>query len=362
MNCLAQLELDIKKEQVDLLAQLGQSRNNIRGIHQLYPKDLAKNPARRKICCPKGNYRLRSINLIINGEDLEDKLPEILTNYYFEIEFEETKFSNTGTLTSSRLFERYLSRYLSDEHDSIFVGESKASINIFNFKYSQINPVGMYLNLYIQDKPDPSLNLSIEYIYEPNATPALDTIPFVRPKNGSEYCLFSDRSKKYQLIRNSGYCYGMVLCFISTNLSDPTYPSLEKIKIYPSCNSLKKGYIEFGSDDYKTFIEFGPDDFKTIETPIFKYVVLMFDPNYRSDENICEMLDGYLFDSKKIRGINFSDTTDPATNNSDSEDDESNFSTCAYKLEFSQLDPHDDITVHENLYYLDCVEADITKN
>lgn len=76
------------------------------------------------------------------------------------------------------------------------------------------------------------------------------------------------------------------------------------------------------------------------------------------------MLDGYLFDSKKIYGLNFSDTTDPSinlTNKIDEEDDEEygeeEFACCSYKLKFNRLDPHGDIRVHENFYYLDCVDV-----
>lgn len=357
MDCLAQLELDIKKEQVDLLAQLAQGKNILRQIQTLPFSQISKNPVIRKIKIPL-NYSLKSINLLVYGQSfinpnsplngIECKLRQILTNYYFEIQFPHTKFSNTETLTTSRLFERYLSGYLSNQSEDIFVGENRMSINIFDFKYAPINFPDMVLELYIQETADPSVSLSLEYIYEKNIIQI--PRPFVRPKNGEQIYLQSNCFKICQLIRNSGYSYGLVLCFVpnDSNLTSPLYPSLEKIKIFPSQN-LNDGCVEFG-----------PDDFRTFETSVFKYIVLMFDPNYRSDENIQEMLDGYLFDSKKIHGINFYDSTDPAINMCDEEydeedDEEDDFTCCEYVLEFNQLDPHDSFIIHENFYYMDCV-------
>jgi len=358
MDYLAQLELDIKKEQVDLMAQLAHCRNILRATQTLQISSITNNPIRRKIKMPD-NYLLKSINLIVCGEDLENKLRQIFTNYYFEIVCDYTKFSNTETLTSSRLFERYLSKYLDNQCEDIFASETRLSINIFDFRYAPINIPDLVLEFYLQDKNDPSLTLYLEYIYEKidSSDLTLTSRPFIRPKNSSDFYLRSDKFKTTQLIRNSGYCFGMVLCFMPYIYDNEAlmYPSLEKILIYPQAPSQEKTEC----------LEFGPDDFKTIETPVFKYVVLMFDPNYRSDENISEMLDGYLFDSKRIYGLNFTDTTDPAINilnesedeyDEDEEEDEEEFSCCRYKLEFSELDTHGDFRVHENFYYLDCVD------
>jgi len=352
MDYLAQLELDIKKEQVDLVSQLAQGRNILRATQNLQISSITNNPVRRKIKIPE-NHSIKSINLIVCGEDLENKLCQILTNYYFEIICDYTKFSNTETLTSSRLFERYLSKYLDNQCDDIFASETRLSINIFDFRYAPINIPDLVLELYIQEKWNPSLTLYLEYIYE--KIDSAESIPrlFIRPKNSSDFYLRTDDFKTTQLIRNSGYCFGMVLCLIPYPSDQVSYPSLEKILIYPQGQVQKKS-------DKLHYLEFGPDDFKTIETPAFKYVVLMFDSNYRSDENIAEMLDGYLFDSKKIHGLNFMDTTDPAINvninDSDYESDEEEFSCCKYKLEFSKLDPHGEFRVNENFYYLDCVD------
>ncbi len=350
MDYLAQLELDIKKEQVDLISQLAQGKNILRFTQILPFCDVVRNPLRRKIKMIKDHY-LKSVNLIVYGENLENKLGKILKNYYFEIAFENTKFSNTGTLTSSRLFERYLSKYLDNQCEDIFKSETCISINIFDFRYTPINIPDLVLELYVQERADRTVSLSFEYIYEFKKIDSTLS-GFVRPKNGSDFYVHSESFEVTQLIRNSGYCYGMVLCFIpeKSESLEFEYPSLENILIYPG---------NFSFDDYK---EFGPDDFKIIETPVYKYIVLIFDPNYRSDENICDMLDGYLFDSKKIYGLNFSDTTDPSinlTNKIDEEDDEEygeeEFACCSYKLKFNRLDPHGDIRVHENFYYLDCV-------
>jgi len=355
MDYLTQLELDIKKEHIDLLAQLSQGRNILRQIQTLPYFEIARNPLKRKIKIPQ-NYLLRSINLIvcsegfINPKDpIEKKLQQILTNYYFEIQPALTKFTNTGTYTSSRLFERYLSKYLDNQCEDIFITEDRLLINIFDFKYAPTDISGKILELYIQENPDPSVSLSLEYIYQKNEMTNLSS-PYIRPKNSSDFFLSSDCYKVTQLIRNSGYCFGMVLSFIPNSESDDdfSYPSLEKIQIYPGLSDSE-------------CVEFGSDDFKTIETPVFKYVVLIFDPNYRSDENISEMLDGFLFDSKKIHGINFTDTTDPPVNQYDNpdlddEEDEEDFSCCSYKLEFNKLDFHGNFRINENFYYLDCIE------
>lgn len=349
MDYLSQLELDIKKEHDNLEYQLAQDRRILRATQMISFSDAVRNPIRRKIRGPKG-YHLILINLrvrLLDGDSLENKLCKILTNFYFEIEGDYTKFSNTGTLTSSRLFERYLSQYLDDQCEDIFKSETLLKLNIFNFRHAPINPQNnkqnLFLELYIQDKWDQELRIDIEYVYQKTDKIELVPRPFTRPKNGSDFYLDSTKFKTTQLIRNSGYSFGMVLSFISY-LESPLFPSLENIRIYPDRTNTN-------------YLEFGTDDFKTIETPIIKYIVLMFDPNYRSDENIADMLNGYLFDSKKIYGINFSDTTDPAINISDDFDEDEELSCCSYRLEFNELDLHGDFIVHENFYYLDCINS-----
>ena len=84
MDYLAQLELDIKKEKIDLMSQLSRTRNILRLTQNLQLSCIASNPVRKKIKMPE-NHFLRSINLIVCGEDLENKLGQILTTYYFEI-------------------------------------------------------------------------------------------------------------------------------------------------------------------------------------------------------------------------------------------------------------------------------------
>jgi hypothetical protein len=278
------------------------------------------------------------------------KLKDILLDMYFEMYGKETKFSNTETLWSSRLYNRYLRTWL-ESIDTISHTESIWKINIFDFTHVIIHSKYLdetnFLRMFPQKSDIISLGTAdffLETLMEPTDETNSPQIKYLRPKNSDSHVITKQVYKSW--ITNSGFCIGLFLCFEpistkSTNELDPDYiPDLISIKI-----TLDSTINIYESDSIVIF-----------ETPEFKYAVLIFDPALRSKENIKDILDGYVYDSKKIHGLNIISSDDYPVNINMVEQELDETSDTSLELVF---DPDYNYSswfnCHENFIYLDVV-------
>lgn len=346
---LTELESEIKKEHSDLLRMLDAKRPIHRIIYRMNPTGSFYNFSFKHT----GNYILKSINLIIKFRDpmrVGFNLKDILLDMYFEMYGKETKFSNTETLWSSRLYNRYLRTWL-ESIDTISHTESIWKINIFDFTHVIIHSKYLdetnFLRMFPQKSDIISLGTAdffLETLMEPTDETNSPQIKYLRPKNSDSHVITKQVYKSW--ITNSGFCIGLFLCFEpistkSTNELDPDYiPDLISIKI-----TLDSTINIYESDSIVIF-----------ETPEFKYAVLIFDPSLRSKENIKDILDGYVYDSKKIHGLNIISSDDHPVNINMIEQELDETSDTGLELVF---DPEYNYSswfkCHENFIYLDVV-------
>jgi hypothetical protein len=357
----SELESDIKKEQRDLIRDLETKTPVRKFFYKLNSSGFDKNPFCQFNLKQNGNYLLRSVNLIVKFKDSilhtnpDFKLKELLLDMYFEMYGIDTKFSNTDTLLSSRLYNRYLSICLDNNSETIFQSESVWKINVFDFTnidlplnyLDQSNSITMY--------PQTSMIVLstcayfyLEVILQPTDIIIHPQIRYLRPKNSNIYTIKSSNYNSW--IENSGFLVGLFLCFepiISTVHSDKLDPDY-----IPDLVSIK---ITQGSKEYL----YGSESIVNFETPEFKYSILILDPSLRSREHIKDILNGYVYDSKKIHGINITSSSDYPINSNIfdiDEDDFENIPGATIELSFEQdYNYLHRFNCHENFIYLDVI-------
>lgn len=343
---LSELASDLHKEQIYLSRSLSNEKNIIR-----YQSLIKKKYTYSNMCVfiqQKQKSFIRSVNLLVklNG-NTELKLRDIMNNLYFEVYGEETLFSTTNTIASSRLYNRYLKLWLDDSIELINSSDSVIKINVFDFNHIDIpNHLIGTINIFTQEQDIimeyPEVKYCLEVLMEKNDNTLEENtdIKYLKSKrygfhtiNKSPFTFYSE---------NAGYCIGIILCF-ETTLENEVIPDLVEINIISESDQ----------------INYGIDDILNIETPEYKYSVLIFDKEYRSREHIGEILDGYVHDMKKINGINISSEYDYPVNTDliEIEDEEDYNNTTMIKLNF---DPTVEITnsfqCYENMIFLDVME------
>jgi hypothetical protein len=389
---LTNLESEIKREHSDLIKLLDKSKPVCRKIFL-----IASGPNEVFRLGPKLDYNLVSVNLIVKFRDPnsipdpEFKLRDLLADLYFELYGKPTKFSNSGTIMSSRLYERYLTQCLDmdDPEDpsgpEIYKSNQMWKINVFDFSNWE-NPLPLaYLDpketirVFPQREPNVlrfgkacegsisnlysnphSMDFYLEVLLEPltldryssKAPIDIPPIKYLRPKNSEFYLI---KTHKFTAsVMNSGFSIGVVFTFApirDSNQLDPNYiPELLSVKITNQTESTEE--IKSYTYDSDCIIRY--------ETPVYKYAVLIFDPALRTQSHIKNILDGYLYDSKKILGIGFVSDEEPQINTDIFDFDEESLDqviTTEFELEFDQtfgLEP--EFVCCENFIHLDVLD------
>lgn len=391
---LEELESEINKEYSDLLKILKSSRQTRRVVYLLKPFGskpfgfkIFGYPEKAACSCSfyefqgKG-YLLKTVNLIVKFKEpcLEPTFTfkELLLDTYFELYGKETKFSNTDTLCSSRSYERYLSMWIgTDTDDSNFdsnssnpaiQSESRWKINVFDFTYYPIpleyiessTSIRMYPQM---QKVDTKMaEFYLEVLFELSDQTEFSEIKYLRTKN-SDFNIISSQTENYW-IQCSGYCVGLILSFETIEskknykLDQDYIPDLISVGIFTGSETeLNEPTYSYESDTIVSF-----------KTPEFKYSVLIFDPSRRSPESIKDILDGYVYNSEKIQGINFRCLDDPPVNTnlfsydeqdaeySDQDNDEYSLPEAYIKFTFES---GYDYSNNPFKYYINCIYLDV---
>lgn len=298
------LEIELKIEKLQLERDLSQisklrlfNKEIIPSMENPYDNSYVINMPNNKLFIRKIYMDLEFKN---EFDELDDKdLLMMISNCYFEL-------CGKSESLNYIIFNRNLSMINLKNiimKESLYITETKLRFELFdftlmNFTTNQIEKLKIWLSSDIfHDKFKISINLTCEplitdYVYKPFNYISRKTI---------EWGFYNNNDNKYEIgnycynIDDSTYSIGMILK-IENDLSEIDPPDeLNKITFYSSTSKPEKN------------ISFDLNEFTQINLLNTKYIFLIFDDNYRTEEYQNYLLSGFIPNQSimKIKALQF---------------------------------------------------------
>jgi hypothetical protein len=314
------LETELKIEKMLLERDLSYISNAI-----FYKKELLSKmqtyDSSYKIKFSIKNVYIRKIYLDIEFKNemyfLEDSdLDHIISNSSFELPG-KNKSSSRNNVCNISLSMAYFRHLIMKK--SIYLTETKlrfelCDFNLMNITVNEINEIECWLTSinFIESIHD-KFKIWINFVCEPVEKNYVYTPIFhIRRKFSQYYDYYNylyNHNQKY-FINESGYCVGIFLRLENKRSKFDPPDNLNKILFYSSENGSSEKIV------------FYSDALLQINYLNVKYILLIFDPNSRTEEYQSYLLSGYIPNISKLKGLHTS-TFDNEFDESEVDDSES---------------------------------------